>query len=301
MNKSIVLIVAFLAHSFSILGCDVCGGGSSGIWNGWIPQFGKSQFQWRSEFRNQNNIMLNGLSTDQNFIQSDFNFKYFANEKWMLQMTIPFKSTVVDYSHSNLKWIGLGDVRIGASRVLWKSSNNAKWNALLLSGIQWQLPTGKFMLRDNMKMMLPFYLQNGSGAHSVIGQYYFLISKAKWGFWSSGGYQKFAKNELHTQWGDRWLSQLGAFSHSEKFNMLNRVGQFWGLVSFQYDNSAALKEFEVSQNQTQAAAWTVQGQTDVYWNQYVLTFSGTHLISTTSDSNYPMSKWKWAVGITKVF
>ncbi len=282
----------------SSLACDACGGGSSGAWNGWIPQFGKSQFQLRNEWRRNLGVGIGSLMTDQYFFQTDMTMRYFVSEKWMLQATVPMRRTVLQYGDSTLKWIGMGDFRLGLNRILFRTNEDAVWKGMLLAGLQWQMPTGKFMRRDGEKIMLPLYLQNGTGAQSILAQYYALLSNSSIGFWSSGGFQAFGENELHAQWGNRWQSQLGVFSHTSKFNAFGDVGQIWGMFSTQYEQNMALREFNASVKNTAAYAISIQAQCDVYWKKGVLSFFGTKVLRVSDQLAIPISGWRVGTSLT---
>ncbi len=299
--RTILLFLVLTSLTSSIWGCDVCGGGSSGAWNGWIPQFGKTQIQIRNEWRNNKGILLNKKITDQYFYQADLNFRYFHSSKWMLQMSMPMRQTSIQYQDSSWNWIGLGDLRWGINRVLLQTNSEHSWNAMILLGAQWQMPTGKYMRRDAAKMILPLYLQNGSGAHSVLMQYYALLSHKSIGFWSSGGVQSFAKNELHQQWGNKWQTQAGLFGHTAKFNFLKDVGQLWGMVSVQYEKNTALREFEIPIRNTAASAWSAQAQCDVYWKNGVLSFFGTKLLNVSDELAIPISGFRLGTALTIAF
>jgi hypothetical protein len=295
-------IMVFLAMSMNaVCACDACGGGSSGAWNGWIPQFGKSQFQLRNEWRHNLGIGMGSYKADQYFFQSDLSFRYFSSEKWMFQATVPTRRTKIQYADSSLTWSGIGDVRWGVNRVLLKTKSEGMWNGLLLAGVQWQMPTGKYMRRDEGKMMLPLYLQNGSGAQSVLLQYYALLSNSTMGFWSSGGYQAYGENELRSQWGNRWQSQWGIFSHTKKFNAFRDVGQVWGMLTGQYEQNLALREFNASVKNTAAYAISIQAQCDVYWKTGVLGFFGTKVLSVSDQLAVPISGWRFGTSLTWAF
>jgi hypothetical protein len=121
------------------------------------------------------------------------------------------------------------------------------------------------------------------------------------GFWSSGGFQAYGENELHAQWGNRWQTQCGVFTHSQKFNALGDVGQIWGMLSAQYEQNLALREFNAPVNNTAAYAISMQAQCDVYWKKGVLSFFGTKVLSVSDELAVPISGWRMGTSLTWAF
>ncbi len=297
--KRIVLMIILWTLLETVLACDVCGGGSSSAYNGYIPRFGRSQWTLGYEHRSLKDASFRNETVDFQFTQSDLGWRFFSKKNLYFNATLPFKSLLVMRDQEVNTYNGLGDLRL-AVHYAWKPKSwEGIWMPLMMVGTAWKSATGKYMVRDFTKQMMPLYLQNGTGANALQWMGYGQVANEKMGLWFNGWSQMSGVNEMQEQWGRRNYFQAGFFAHTQYFSFLKRSNQIWVNFSWLAENSQGLKSYQQWIADTQSKTQSFVTQLDWYFGDWVLTtYLGQNVMS-VSETKIPISKMR--MGINLVF
>lgn len=167
--------------------------------------------------------------------QSTFTYRKAFNQKLQMFYEVPFQYNTRHYTDHNEHILGIGDV---AGRLIYNSTlfKKEKSAAVLRLSPRIALPTGKYMLRGQDRLMLPVGMQPGTGAWSISGNGDLTFRVKNFGFQVLSSFQHFTSNEIEYQIGQR--SSLGmTISHFIELQE-KMVIPFCGLNHERYGNDS---------------------------------------------------------------
>lgn len=223
--KKILSLIVLVTISSTLLACDICGCGAGGSFLGIIPQFGRSQFGLRTSFRtfDHPNTLLNVngnsiVQRDENF-QTDFTLRLFKKNRIQYFFQVPLKINTRYESLRTTRLSGVGDIQVGATYTLIQQQDSSaiRFKNLLAIGGGISLPTGKYMQRDETKVIMPALFQLGSGAFQYSASIYYSLRYKRWGSTLNAVYSYAQQNEMKYQFGQRYQTALAIF-YRKDFN-----------------------------------------------------------------------------------
>jgi hypothetical protein len=296
--KALIASVFFIfIVSGSSIACDVCGGGNSSAFNGYIPQFGKSQITLGYDQRRMANVIYRNESVAFSIQQWDLGWRYFSKKNLYFNATLPIKRFQLERAQSTQQVNGIGDLRL-AINYIWRGKNmDRSWKPLLLGGITWKSTTGKYMVRDFSKQMMPLYLQNGTGANALQLSVYGQWANRHMGIWFNGFEQFNGINEMQEQWGEKKYFQMGFFAHTNYFSFLKKSNQWWMNFSFVREENKAMKSYQIPIDGTAGNVYFFTTQLDWYVGDWVFTAYASQAFSGWDNTNIPISKSRMGMNI----
>jgi hypothetical protein len=199
------LLGIFILIFMSLQGraCGVCGGGFTGNGLGAaLPMMNQNlmgiqtqigQYKYAS---NLQGTEVEGYVADF-YLSNTVSFRKGFQGKNFFQVSVPMVTNLKQDALGN-QWIqGMGDVRVSMQTILLnKIDSSSLQNQMLLAGYSVQLPTGRYMVRNQEKQLVPMGLQPGLGAwgHTLEGQYAY--SGVKHGFTLHTSASLFSENEM---------------------------------------------------------------------------------------------------------
>lgn len=198
LGASALILAVFHAGA-----CGVCGGGFTGNGLGAaMPMLNQNLFGFQTQINPYSyGIGLEGTEVDgykaDVYVNSTFNYRKGFQGTNFFQVSIPVVSNLKQEVKGN-QWInGIGDVRVSMQKILLnKIDSSSLQNHMLLAGYSLSLPSGKYMVRNDEKQLIPMGLQPGLGAwgHSLEGQYAY--SGIKHGINAQGSASLYSENEM---------------------------------------------------------------------------------------------------------
>lgn len=265
MKKLYLALLIFTSTHISIKACDICGCGTGGSFMGIIPNFGSNQIALRATFRSFDhpNTTLNYNGRSQvlrdDMYQTEFAYRHFSKKKWSVFLNIPYRTNTRFESERTTTIRGIGDINASFNYTIYNTSDSMSHplKHILMAGVGIKLANGKFMQRDETKVMLPTLFQVGSGANNGTGHLYYTLRYQRWGFNLNGLYVYSGKNELEYQIGNQLQTTSSLFwkkditlkkkktkEGTQVFDPRNsRTVSILPSIGFNYENSEADREF----------------------------------------------------------
>lgn len=318
--RKIVSLIVLITISNSLLSCDICGCGAGGSFMGIIPQFGKTQLGFRSNFRtfqHPNTLLnLNGNSRvlrDENF-QTDLSLRLFKKERIQYFFQVPLKVNTRYETMRTTTLRGVGDIQVGATYTLiqQQDSMSVKFKNLLAIGGGFSLPTGKYMQRDETKVIMPALFQLGSGAFQYYANLYYSVRYKRWGATLNGQYNYAEQNEMKYQFGERYQTAVSLFykkdfkwkrrskdsdpvfvENTKTISILPSLG--WSM-----EHSAQDREYELIKPYTGGTQYLLQGAIDIYFKKIAINLFLQQSYFNDIPTVQPENKMRLGGGITWV-
>ncbi|MEZ4798615.1 MAG: hypothetical protein R2809_02325 [Flavobacteriales bacterium] len=286
--KKIITLIVLITISTNLLACDICGCGAGGSFLGIIPQFGRTQFGIRSSFRtfdHPNTILnVNGNSIvqrDENF-QTDFTLRLFKKNRIQYFFQAPYKINTRYESLRTTTLLGIGDIQVGATYTLIQQQDSSaiRFKNLLAMGGGFTLPTGKYMQRDETKVIMPALFQLGSGAFQYNANLYYSLRYKRWGAMVNAQYVYAEQNEMKYQFGQRYQSSLALFYRKDfswkvqpkkdepVYLEKNKTLSVIPSIGWSTEHSEKDLEYGVVKPYTGGTQYLVQGALDVYYQKF---------------------------------
>ncbi len=265
MKKFILLLIVLILVTPPAIACDICGCGTGGGFMGIIPNFGSNQIALRSTFRSfdhpNTTLNYNGRSRvlRDDMYQTEFSYRHFSKKKWSVFLNIPYRMNTRFESERTTTIKGIGDINASFNYTLVNTSDSMSHTLkhVLMAGVGIKLANGKFMQRDETKLMLPTLFQIGTGANSATGHLYYTLRYQRWGFNLNGLYVYSGKNELEYRIGNQLQTTTSIFwkkdftykkkklsKGTQVFDPKNsRIISILPSIGFNYENSEADQEF----------------------------------------------------------
>jgi hypothetical protein len=311
--SALLLASAHLTHA-----CDICGCGSGGSFMGMIPQFGYDQIGVRSGcrlFHHPNTALnMNGESRvlrDEN-LSFDLSYRKFSGRRWQFAFTLPYKI------HTRLETLrttqiqGIGDIQTAALFTLVNTSDSMeyKFKQILTVGGGVKLPTGKYMQRDETKVMLPALFQIGTGSIDYLAQAYYVIRYRNWGFNANGQYMLRGENELSYKYGN--FAQLtGSVFFKKDFSREKKDPQapayttgkmkttsLLPTIGYTYEHADVDYQYNLKKENTGGTQYLVHLGTDVYLGKVSVSLYYQHAIFNNIPQAQPENKDRYGIAIS---
>lgn len=246
MRKIYLILFSLIFIHHTIYACDICGCGTGGSFMGIIPNFGSNQIALRSTFRSfdhpNTTLNYNGRSRvlRDDMYQSEFSYRHFSKNKWSVFVNIPYRINTRFESERTTTIRGLGDINASFNYTFVNTSDSMSHTIkhVLMAGMGIKLANGKFMQRDETKLMLPTLFQIGTGATNATGHLYYTLRYQRWGLNVNGLYVYSGKNELEYQIGNQIQTTTSIFWKKDFTYKKRRIAE--GTQVFDPKNSKSL-------------------------------------------------------------
>ncbi len=318
MRKNILVIVFFTITLLSNA-CDICGCGAGGSFMGMIPQFGKNQIGFRHTYRtftHPNTILnVNGQSRvlrDENF-QSDISLRFFKGQRWQFMGVVPLRQHIRHETLRTTRINGVGDISASVHYIIVNNSDSmdVKWKNLVMLGAGVMLPTGKYMQRDETKVMLPILFQIGSGAYQYFSNVYYTLRYQQWGLNVNAQYTLAMQNELKYQLGDR-VQTMGGIFYKKDFSWnkkktdpslplfdskQKRTMSVLPSVGYAIEHSEKDREYDVIKPYTGGTQHLVYASLDFYFEKWALNLFAQQAFYNNIPFAQPENKMRVGLGV----
>ncbi|MFY7707826.1 MAG: hypothetical protein ACOVQ5_07050, partial [Flavobacteriales bacterium] len=161
MKKYFTLFFVLIIIQHSSKACDICGCGTGGSFMGIIPNFGSNQIALRSMYRSfdhpNTTLNYNGRSRvlRDDMYQTEFSYRHFSKNKWSVFINVPYRMNTRFESERTTTISGIGDINASFNYTLLNTSDSMSHTLkhVLMAGVGIKLANGKFMQRDETKVM----------------------------------------------------------------------------------------------------------------------------------------------------
>ena len=302
MKKYISVLLVLILTSTASISCDICGCGAGASFLGVIPQFGRSQFSLRSQFTqfDHPNTTLNFNGQSQVFsdeiINNELIYRHFSKKRWSLFLNVPVRIHTRNESLRRTQLRGLGDINATFNYTLINTSDSMshRFKHILMLGAGVKLATGKYMQRDETKLILPARFQLGSGANDFIAQLYYTVRYQRWGFNVNAMGVMSGENELQYRFGNFYQGAFSLFwkkditykkkkiqPGSQVFDQVNsRTISLLPAIGINYERVEADKEYDREKMYTGSTRYFGNISFDIFIGDMALSLFYQHAIYT---------------------
>jgi hypothetical protein len=316
--KNTLLCFALFLSIQSASACDICGCGSGGSFMGMIPQFGYDQIGVRSGYRNfyhpTTELNMNGQSRvlrDEN-LSFDFSYRKFSGRRWQFAFTLPYKIHTRFETLRTTQIHGIGDLQAAALFTLVNTSDSMelKFKQILTLGGGVKLPTGKYMQRDETRVMLPALFQIGTGSLDYFAQAYYVIRYRNWGFNANGQYLFRGENELSYKYGN-FVQLTGSFFFKKDFSREKKdpnapaytsgkikTTSILPTIGYTYEHADIDYQYNLKKENTGGTQYLLHLGTDVYLGKVSVSLYYQHAIFNNIPLAQPENKDRYGMAIS---
>lgn len=263
-RKLIVLLFSIASTLPPALACDVCGCSLGGNYFGILPLYNKNFVGMRwSEARFYSFIHatqnLPAQHSEDKYQKLELWGRYYLGKRVQLFAFIPYMYNDMNGTDQKVYAHGLGDVSVVANYVILNTGNQGSdFKHLLLAGGGLKLPTGKFDLTDQGKIINRNF-QMGTGSLDVIVNAVYTIRYKQAGMNFETGYKVNTRNRDHYLFGNQYRAsgQLFFWQKAGPLSVLPHGGVY-------FEQAAMHKERDIYQVNTGGEAWLASGGLDIY-------------------------------------
>ena len=302
MKKIFLFLLFLLSLVLQSFACDICGCGAGASFMGVIPQFGRSQFSLRSQYTrfDHPNTTLNFNGESQVFsdeiYNNEFIYRHFSKKRWSMFVHVPMRIHVRNESLRTTHLRGLGDINATFNYTLVNTSDSMshRFKHVLMIGAGVKLATGKYMQRDETKLMLPARFQLGSGANDFIGQLYYTVRYRRWGLNANAMAVVAGENELRYRFGNFYQGAIGLFwkkdftykkkkiqQGTQVFDPVNsKTISLLPAIGFNYEHVEADKEYDKVKMYTGSTRYFGNVSLDIFMGDFAASVFYQHALYT---------------------
>lgn len=295
-RKLSVLLFLIAFTSTPSRGCDVCGCSLGGNYFGILPLYNKnfvgvrwSQARFHSYIQATQN--LPAQHSEDTYQKFELWGRYYLGRRVQLFAFIPYVYNSMDGTDQKIYAHGIGDVSIVANYVMLNTGNqDTDFKHMLLAGAGLKLPTGKFDLTDQGKIINRNF-QMGTGSLDVIFNAVYTVRYRQAGMNFETGYKVNTRNRDHYLFGNQYRAsaQLFFWQKAGPLSLLPHGGVY-------FEQAAMHKERAIYQVNTGGDAWLASGGLDIYVKRVTLGVNFQRPIAqhyNSDDSSAIASKNRW--------
>ena len=273
MRRFLLATTLFLTIFNSAKACDICGCATGNSIFGIIPQFTKGfmalHYQQQGFRHPTVNPNMNNGSTVMNdrFQMLELRGRHYLDKqtRWMLLYALPFRQNTREESQRTTEISGIGDISVAMNYAIINTGDsiNVRWKNTLLLGAVTNLPTGKYMQRDQNKTMLPAEFQLGTGAWGIGPMLNYTTRLNNFGINVFSQYLLRGENELQYKFGNTFNSSVLAFYwiNTAKAVLMPHAGVGYTRAGQDY-------QFEMVKEHTGGSITSINTGLDVYFYSY---------------------------------
>lgn len=186
--------------------CDSCGG-QTGAALGLMPNVSGHFLGLRARTTQQKTMETSTLNRDQTITTDRFSSiewvgRHQLNARWQLWAFVPYQQHVKQRSNQTEIIEGLGDASLqGWYTAIQPKLEDRRVKHSLLAGMGLHIPTGKYMKRDERKVLYPAPFQLGTGAFRFSVMMLYSAAIGKGGVFANAMLRTHQENELAYQFG----------------------------------------------------------------------------------------------------
>jgi len=302
--RSIILILFITFYAQSSKACDACGCAMTGNYGGIYPQFTKNIFGVR-----YSNRSFDHPNTDFNFngssrvLRDEFNSmevwgRFYPHPRIQVFAFVPFRSHTREETERTTTISGIGDLTLSANYTIFNTADSAdaKISHALLIGGGIQLPTGKYIQKDELKITLPAQFQVGSGAFAYSLNANYTLRYKKFGL-NTDLFAKFNEvNERSYEFGNQYAATGSVFY---KMNASGKA--FLPNVGLSYEYYAQDTEFDRLKEDTGGDVALVNLGLDVYLDRIFFSASAQIPVIQSLPYSQPAGANRLNLGVAYLF
>jgi hypothetical protein len=243
VRKMILSIIFSLVIFTSAFACDICGCGLGNYYIGMLPQFSRSFFGLRYQYRQFHTQLTSDQTQFSNDIFQSLELWGGVNigKKWQMLAFIPYN---INKQHSDdgiTDTHGLGDIAVLMNYKIFDKESINKQNSSITQQLWFgggiKIPTGKVEIDpDDPEVVAVANSQMGTGSTDVMINGMYAIRIKKIGINTTANYKLNTKNKFDYQFGNKFTANSFAYYsiESKKINFAPNIG-------LMYEHSAGNK------------------------------------------------------------
>jgi hypothetical protein len=233
MKKAVVSIVFLFILISSACTCDICGCGLGNYYIGMLPQFSRSFFGLRYQYRRFHTQLTSDHTQFSNDIFQSIELWGGVNisKRWQMLAFLPYNlnKQISDdgISHTH----GLGDIAVLMNYKIFDKSSVNKHNSSISQqlwlGAGIKIPTGKVDIDTNdPEIVAVANSQMGTGSTDILLNAMYTIRFNKVGINTTANYKLNTKNKFDYQFGNKFTTNSFAYYsiESKKVNLAPNIG-----------------------------------------------------------------------------
>jgi hypothetical protein len=234
MKKIILLIFLIFAIKTS-QACDVCGCSLGGNYFGLLPSYNKhfigirwSQAKFHAFMNHDSEYFENEYSND-TYRKMEMWGRWRINDRWQLFAFVPYSYNDMNGSHQRVSTKGLSDISVVITYKMFASSDSSSsdWKHMMTVGGGAKIPTGKFDLEDQGKLVNPNF-QLGTGSVDFLLNAVYTLRYRRVGINIESAYKVNTKNQHDYRFGNQFnvSTQLFYMHTFGKISVLPNAGLY---------------------------------------------------------------------------
>ncbi len=280
--------------------CDICGCGPGGSFTGILPQFQRNFIGLRYQYRQFNHpnteLNKNGNSRVYSdvFHRSEIWGRYNPHPRIQMFAFVPFHYNIRNESMRTTEKQSIGDIQLMANYMLINTGDSVdtQWKNTLMGGARIKLPTGKYQMRDETKLLLPLAFQPGNGAYGYTFNLIYTTRINKWGMNTDFFYTINTKNELEYQMGNAIQSSLSLF-----YVHTTPRGMLLSSLGLAYENMKKDLDFGTVKPYTGGTYVLLNAGLDFYMNRFIVNVFAQQPVYAKIPSHQALSSIRFGAGI----
>ena len=268
MQREILLGLLFFS-GFTVLACDVCGGGLGSNFIGIAAQTTNTMVGFRFSNTTISTKHL-AIFRDEKTYYSAENYstlniwaRFYLHKKIQVYTFVPLHYYFKKENNVAQQNYGVGDATIRLHYMLYNNIDNSEktHKHSLQAGIGIKLPTGYHEKKQN-DTLLPIGMQLGSGSFDIPLAAIYNYRWKQWGLNVESAYNVNFVNNVGYKFGDRWNNTLAVY-YWKKFRKVNYVPK----VQMTMDWTQKDKKNKVSQSATGGAIIKAGAGLDIFFGK----------------------------------
>lgn len=283
---------------FNLQACDVCGCSATGDSWGMMPNFNRSFFGVRSQWRAFESVHPDtgdefaNLPIRDDFFRTDITMRWGLSQRLGLLAQMPYRYNLREEGKDNSVHQGWGDASMQAQFLVLKPSLRLWQHALFISG-GIEMPTGKFKFSHD----IPSMLQPGSGTWDKLFGINYTLKRKGFGVNLEANYRD--NGQIGTyEWGDVMSANLRLFAKIQADSMLQII-PWIGAGYEHYERNTENTVYDISAAYTGGYVMPLNAGVDVFAEKYSVSIdAGIPMVNSFSDD---FGKMKIHLGVKLIF
>ena len=251
MKKIILTVVILISIASSVSACDICGCGLGNYYIGMLPQFNRSFFGLRYQYRRFHTRLADDPTQFSNDIFQSVELwgGFNIGKKWQVLAFLPFNINKQVSDEGTTKTHGLGDLALIANYKIFERESVNSHNHIVSQqfwlGGGLKLPTGKFEVDPSAADLIAIAnSQMGSGSTDFMLNTMYNIRINNVGINSTANYKLNTTNKSDYRFGNKFSANSFAYYSikSKKVNFAPNIG-----LMYEHSEGNKLKNQKIDQ------------------------------------------------------